>query len=139
MKCAIIWHFIWVFTVCESTVKPILSSLSKRRPKMVFKTDYCLMQVESIAECSKGSILQYFPHAFSYCLSLRSLFCLFLVAASDGGEFNNARAPTSACRIITLLNDSKRSLDKKWRRPEQTNQIPPNGWKSKGNTFLPSV
>ena len=25
---------------------------------MVFKTGYCLMQVNSIAECSKGSILQ---------------------------------------------------------------------------------
>ena len=28
-------------------------SLSKR-PKMVSKTNYCLMQVKSIAECSKG-------------------------------------------------------------------------------------
>ena len=36
------------------------------------------MQVKSIAECSKGSILQYFPPSLSYHLSLRSLFCLFL-------------------------------------------------------------
>ena len=36
------------------------------------------MQVKSIAECSKGSILQYFGPSFSYQLSLRSLFCLFL-------------------------------------------------------------
>ena len=42
------------------TVKPVLSGHSKRRPKLVFKTDYRLMQVKSIAECSKGSILQYF-------------------------------------------------------------------------------
>ena len=35
------------------------------------------MQVKSIAECSKGSILQYFRPSLSYCLSLRSLFCLF--------------------------------------------------------------
>ena len=28
--------------------------------KLIFKTDYRLMQVKSIAECSKGSILQYF-------------------------------------------------------------------------------
>ena len=46
--------------------------------KLVFKTDYCLMQVKSIAECSKGSILQYFQPSLSYYLSLRSLFCLFL-------------------------------------------------------------
>ena len=36
------------------------------------------MQVKSIAECSKGSILQYFRPLLSYHLSLRSLFCLFL-------------------------------------------------------------
>ena len=36
------------------------------------------MQVKSIAECSKGSILQYFRPSLSYPLSLRSLFCLFL-------------------------------------------------------------
>ena len=29
-----------------------------KRPKLVFKTNYRLMQVKSIAECSKGSILQ---------------------------------------------------------------------------------
>ena len=45
---------------------------------MVFKTDYRLMQVKSIAECSKGSILQYFRPSLSYQLSLRPLFCLFL-------------------------------------------------------------
>ena len=31
-----------------------------------------------IAECSKGSILQYFRPSLSYHLSLRSLLCLFL-------------------------------------------------------------
>ena len=60
------------------TVKPVLRGLSKRRPKLVFKIDYCLMQVKSIAECSKGSILQYFPPSLSYHLPLRPLFCLFL-------------------------------------------------------------
>ena len=34
-------------------VKPVIGSHSKRRPKLVFKTDYHLMQVKSIAECSK--------------------------------------------------------------------------------------
>ena len=36
------------------------------------------MQVKSIAECSKVSILQYFRPSLSYHLSLRSMFCLFL-------------------------------------------------------------
>ena len=36
------------------------------------------MQVESIAECSKESILQYSRPSLSYHLSLRSLFCRFL-------------------------------------------------------------
>ena len=60
------------------TVKPVLSGHSKRRQKLVFKTNYPLMQVKSIAECSKGSILQYFRPSLSYHLSLRDLFCLFL-------------------------------------------------------------
>ena len=42
------------------------------------KINYHLMQVKSIAECSKGSILQYFRPSLSYQLSLRSLLCLFL-------------------------------------------------------------
>ena len=36
------------------------------------------MQVKSIAECSKGIILQYFRPSLSYHLSKRSLFSLFL-------------------------------------------------------------
>ena len=36
------------------------------------------MQVKSFAECSKGSILQYFRPSLRYHLSLRPLFCLFL-------------------------------------------------------------
>ena len=37
-----------------TTVKPVLWDHSNRRPKLGFKTDYCLMQVKNIAECSKG-------------------------------------------------------------------------------------
>ena len=56
----------------DYTVKPVLSGHSKK------KTNYRLMQVKSIAECSKGSILQSFRPSLSYHLLLRSLFCLFL-------------------------------------------------------------
>ena len=40
--------------------KTCLKPLTKRRSKLVFKTEYRLMHVKSIAECSKGSILKYF-------------------------------------------------------------------------------
>ena len=40
------------------------------------------MQVKSIAECSEGSILQYFPPSLSYLVVKIFFFCLFL-----GGRF----------------------------------------------------
>ena len=43
----------------EITVYPVLSSHSQKDQKLVFKANYLLMQVKSIAECSKRSILQY--------------------------------------------------------------------------------
>ena len=64
--------------------KPVLSDHSKRIPKLVFKTDHRLMQVKSIAECSKGSILQYFRPSLRYHLSLTSLFCLFFRPLKTG-------------------------------------------------------
>ena len=57
----------------------------KKTKKMVFKTNYRLMKIKSIAEYSKGSIPQYFRPSLSYHLSLRSLFCLFL-----SGRFTQA-------------------------------------------------
>ena len=51
----------------DYTVKPVLSGNSKK------KTNYRSMQVKSIAECSKGSILQSFRPSLCY-----HLFCLFL-------------------------------------------------------------
>ena len=86
MKCSIMLHFIWVFTVCktysgvsrihrvnvsnfrilstavyvfhtlsswnENTVKHVYNSHSQKDWKLVFKTNYRLIQVKSIAECS---------------------------------------------------------------------------------------
>ena len=51
--------------------------LSKRQ-KIGFPDQLSLNAGQSIAKCSKGSILQYFRPSLSYQLSLRSLFCLFL-------------------------------------------------------------
>ena len=41
-------------------VKPVLGRHSKEDQKLVFKTDYCLMQVKSIAECSKRAFCNIF-------------------------------------------------------------------------------
>ena len=62
----------------KGIVKPVLNGRSQKDRKLFFKTNYRLMQVKSIKECSMGSILQYFGPSLSYHLSLRSLSCLFL-------------------------------------------------------------
>ena len=62
----------------ELTVKPVLSGRSKEDQILVFKTDYRLMQVKSIAECSKRAFFNTFNPSISYHLSLRPVFCLFL-------------------------------------------------------------
>ena len=62
----------------QSTVKPVLSGHSKRRPKLVFKTDYRLMQVKKYCRMLQENILlQYFRPSFSYHLSLKPLFVYF--------------------------------------------------------------
>ena len=81
-----------------NTVKPILSGHSKRRQKLIFKTDYHLLQVKSIAECSKMSILQYFRPSLSYHLSLRSLFCIFL-----SGRLRQVFTVLSYSSVITYV------------------------------------
>ena len=58
--------------------KTCLKRPLKKKTKLVFKTDYRLIWVGSIAECSKGSILQYFRPSLSYHLSFMSLLCLLL-------------------------------------------------------------
>ena len=75
----------WTLKSCKNGLKntnvyskTCLERPIKRRPKLFSKTDYCLMQVKSIAECSLWSVLQYFWPSLSYPLPLRPLFCLFV-------------------------------------------------------------
>ena len=49
-------------TQIVSTVKPMYDDQSQKDQN----GNYCLMQVDSVAECSKGSILQYFRSSLSY-------------------------------------------------------------------------
>ena len=68
-----------------------------KRPKIVFNTNHRLMQVRSIAECSKGSILQYFQPSLRYNLSLRPLFDIFL-----SGRFTQVLLSLYYTRDISL-------------------------------------
>ena len=68
--CGTRWQYIHshnlVYFIC--TILPVLSGHSKRRPKLTFKTDYCLMQVKSIAECSKKALCNTFDlHEATIC------------------------------------------------------------------------
>ena len=41
----------------EGTVKPTCKAATQKGQKLVLKANYCLMQVKSIAECSKHSAI----------------------------------------------------------------------------------
>ena len=76
------------------TVKPVSNG-----HKLIFKTNYHLMQDKSIAECSKGSILQYFQPSLSYQLPLISLFCQFL-----SGGFTQVLLYLGLLSLLTSLS-----------------------------------
>ena len=64
--------------VLSTTVKPVLSGHSKIDKTKILMTTCSLMNVESIAECSPWSILQYFWHALSDNQSWKTFFVFFL-------------------------------------------------------------
>ena len=49
-----------IFAILDCTVKPVLSGHSNIDKTKILMTNGSLMKVESIAECSPWSILQYF-------------------------------------------------------------------------------
>ena len=58
------------------TVKPVFSGHSKIDKTKILMTNGSLMQVKNIAECTKVSILQYFPPALSDNRSWKTIFGL---------------------------------------------------------------
>ena len=52
--------------ILSATVKSVLDGHSQKDQHLVLKTNYRLRQVESVAECSKRSILQYLRPSLSY-------------------------------------------------------------------------
>ena len=83
------------------SVKPVLNSHSKKDQKLVFRTDYSLMQVKSIAECSKRAF--FIRPALSYNLSLRPLFCLFL-SGHLKQVLLHVKSTLISCADISLIN-----------------------------------
>ena len=73
-----IGRMLGVFEVLKYTVKPVVGGHLKRRPKIGFPDRLLLNAGQRIAECSKGTILQYFRPSLSYNLPLRPLLCLFI-------------------------------------------------------------
>ena len=73
-----------VVHVC--TVKPVLSCHSKKK-KMVFKTDYRLMQVKSIADCwskvLQNALLEH-SAILSTCIKVPSVFKTFVLSVLSG-------------------------------------------------------
>ena len=61
-----------VIKIC--TEKPVSNGHSQKDQKLVFNTNYRLMQVKSIAECSKGSILSYFWPSFVIKIFVLSIY-----------------------------------------------------------------
>ena len=62
----------------QYTVKPVLSNHSNRRPKVGIQDQLSLNACQKYFRMLQESILQYFRPSFSYHLSLRPLFWLFL-------------------------------------------------------------
>ena len=78
-----------------------------KRPKIGFQDQYSLMQVKSIAECSKESILQYFQPSFNYHLSLRSLFCVFLRGCFTQALLYPRHKLVTACKLLNVIQCHK--------------------------------
>ena len=69
---------LYTSTHVTNTVKSVLSGHSKIDKTKISLTNVSLMKVESIAECSKGSILQYFWPALSENQSWKPILVFFL-------------------------------------------------------------
>ena len=69
----ITFHNVYTIQCSKNCLKGTL----KKKTKIGFEINYRLLQVKSIAECSKRSIFQCFRPALGYPLPLRPLFCLF--------------------------------------------------------------
>ena len=91
----------------ETTEKTCVKRPLSKYNKLVFKTNYRLMQIKSIAKCSKGSILIYFRPSLSYHLSLRSLFVYLLVAVLHRSYCTDMRAVCSGFTVFASLIQSK--------------------------------
>ena len=84
-----------------STVKPVISSHTKRRPKISLQDRLLLHAGQKYCRMLQESILQYFQPPLSYHLSLRPLLRLFL-----SGRLGQVLPYLWLCCYMSLLSNS---------------------------------
>ena len=92
-----------------ATVKPVLNGHSQKYQKLVFKTNYPLMQVKSIAECSKGA----FSAIFSTFIKLPFVIKIFVLSIFEWPFYTGFTiVPSNIVQTtIQTINHSISSLD----------------------------
>ena len=76
---AFLWPWLsYILCFLRNTVKTVLSDHSKIDKTKILMTNFSLMKVKSIAECSNGSILQYFWPALSNNWAWKPILVFFL-------------------------------------------------------------
>ena len=107
--------FTWLNALKYTYSKICVEQSFSKLPKMGFQDQLSLFSGQIFAECSKGSILQYFWPSLSYRLSLRSLFCLFLSGRLTTGAWSSVLIspiePQNQKLTVSLLTVSLLSND----------------------------
>ena len=96
------FHDLYWWPILKCTVNPVLSGHSKTDKTKILMTNCKLMKVESIAECSPWSILQYFWYALSKTRSWKPIFGLFI--------FEWPLKTGFTCKYLTVENLSVKKL-----------------------------
>ena len=112
----VVWDCIMILPVIKYYSKTCLKWPLSKKPKMVFNANYRLMKVKSIAECSPWSILHYLRPSLSHHLSLRSLFCIFLIVCLRQVLLFCASGRSifmllTLCILVDFLNTDKYNKD----------------------------
>ena len=115
----------------EHTVKPVLRGHLKIDQIKVFMDNGSLMEVESIAECSKGSILQYFWPAICDNWYWKTIFgVIFEWPLKTGFTVVNGLL-TPCCSYLFLIRDSEFLFHKLiLTKPVRSIDTTPRTWRS---------
>ena len=117
--------FLCVFSVAVQYSKTCVKRPLSKRPKIGFKTNYCLMQVKSIAECYKRNILQYvstfsklpfvikifvlsiFEWPFYTGFTVLTVVSIVLQSSAVGRESNGYLLMSCDCHVTVSVSSSR--------------------------------